>query len=146
MILTGVPERISDENIRQLTISDITSIAGFFKIAYPGNWFDSRMINTGKYFGYFDAGDLIGIAGIHVYSPEFRIAALGNIATHPDFRGRKIAFKLTSSLCSDLKKTVDVIGLNVKSDNRAAIKCYENIGFEIRSSYDECYVRNVPPF
>jgi RimJ/RimL family protein N-acetyltransferase len=146
MILTGNPEKVSDENIRQLTIGDIPSITGLYKVAYRGNWFDNRMVETGKYFGHFTAGILTGIAGIHVYSPEYRIAALGNIATHPDFRGRKIAYKLTSLLCSDLKNSVDIIGLNVKSDNQAAIKCYENIGFEIKSSYDECYVRNVPSF
>jgi ribosomal protein S18 acetylase RimI-like enzyme len=146
MILTGEPEKIADDKIRQLTMDDLPAITGLFKIAYPENWFDSRMVETGKYFGYFDAGMLTGIAGIHVYSPGYRIAALGNIATHPDFRGRKIACKLTSTLCSDLKNSIDMIGLNVKSDNQAAIKCYRNIGFEIKSSYDECYVRNVPAF
>jgi len=114
----------------------------FYKVAYPENWFDSRMVESGKYFGYFNEGSLVGIAGIHVYSPEYHIAALGNIAVHPDFRGRKIACKLTSVLCYDLKKSVDIIGLNVKSDNIAAIKCYDNIGFEIRSFYDECLIKN----
>jgi ribosomal protein S18 acetylase RimI-like enzyme len=146
MILTGKPEKVPDENIRQLTTSDIPLVIELFKIAYPDNWFDSRMVETGKYYGYFNAGMLTGVAGIHVYSPEYCIAALGNIATHPDFRGRKIAYKLTSALCLDLATTVSIIGLNVKSDNKAAIKCYRNIGFEIRSSYDECYVRNVLSF
>jgi GNAT superfamily N-acetyltransferase len=143
MILTHDPEPVSDDNIRKLKISDIERIINFYKVAYPSNWFDKRMIETGKYLGYFNAGKLTGIAGIHVYSSEYRIAALGNIATHPDFRGQKIAYKLTSALCHDLKKTVDIIGLNVKSENAAAIKCYENAGFEIRSSYDECFIRNV---
>ena len=123
-------------------MKDINAITGFYKVAYPDNWFDSRMIESGKYFGCFNDVSLIGIAGIHVYSPEYRIAALGNIAVHPDFRGRKIAYKLTTVLCCDLKKSVDIIGLNVKSDNIAAIKCYKNIGFEIRSFYDECFIKN----
>jgi ribosomal protein S18 acetylase RimI-like enzyme len=142
MVLTREPEHISDENIRHMELSDIDAINSLYKVAYPDNWFDSRMVKTGKYFGYFISGLLIGIAGIHVYSEEYRIAALGNIATHPDFRGRKISYKLTSALCCNLKNSVDVIGLNVKSENPAAIKCYENIGFEIRSSYDECLVKN----
>jgi GNAT superfamily N-acetyltransferase len=143
MILIRNPKPVSDYNIRKLKLSNIGAINNLFKVSYPYNWFDSRMVETGKYFGYFNSGRLIGIAGIHVYSPEYRIAALGNIATHPDFRGQKIAFKLTSFLCTDLKSSVDVIGLNVSSGNHAAIKCYENIGFEIRSSYDECFIRNV---
>ena len=142
MILTRDLEPVSDDNIRRLKFNDVDAINSLYEVAYPDNWFDSRMVESGKYFGYFHEGLLIGVAGVHVYSPEYRIAALGNIATHPDFRGKRIAYKLTSALCSDLKKTVDIIGLNVNSENRAAIKCYENIGFEIRSSYDECFVKN----
>jgi ribosomal protein S18 acetylase RimI-like enzyme len=143
MILSRTPDPVPDKNIRRLDISDVALINNLFKVAYPDNWFDSRMVETGKYFGYFHEDELIGVAGIHVYSPEYRIAALGNITTHPGFRGRKIAFKLTSALCLNLKESVDIIGLNVSSVNEAAIKCYKNIGFEIRSSYDECYIRNV---
>lgn len=142
MILTGRSEKVSDNNIRRLKISDMNKIKELYAIAYPNNWFDSRMVETGKYFGYFIGKRLIGVSGIHVYSSEYRIAALGNIATHPDFRGQKIAYKLTSVLCNDLIKSVDIIGLNVRSDNLAAIKCYENIGFAIRSSYDECFILN----
>jgi ribosomal protein S18 acetylase RimI-like enzyme len=142
MILCGKPEVILDPDIRQLKQEDISLIRNLYLASYPYNWFDSRMIRTGKYFGYFENGLLVGIAGIHVYSPEYRIAALGNITTHPGFRGRKIAYKLTSVLCNDLKKSVDIIGLNVKEDNQAAIKCYENIGFEIRSSFEEYLIKN----
>lgn len=143
MILTKEPETINDDNIRQLTITDLPAIKDLYSIAYLNNWFDSRMIETGKYFGYFKNNKLVGISGIHVYSAEYRIAALGNIATHPDYRGQQIAYKLTSTLCCDLKKTADIVGLNVKSDNKAAINCYKRIGFEIRSSFNECYVKNI---
>jgi ribosomal protein S18 acetylase RimI-like enzyme len=142
MILAGEPEFQNDKNIRQLGMSDLEMINDLYKVAYPANWFDSRMLATGKYLGYFVSGALAGIAGIHVYSEEYRIAALGNIATHPAFRGQKIALRLTSALCFDLKKSTDIIGLNVSAENQAAIKCYKNAGFEIRSSYDECLVRN----
>jgi ribosomal protein S18 acetylase RimI-like enzyme len=142
MILGRDPAAVKDDNIRRLKISDLHKIKELYAVAYPGNWFDGRMAETGKYFGYFQKERLIGVSGIHVYSEEYRIAALGNIATHPDFRGQQIAFKLTSVLCTDLKNSVDIIGLNVKSDNRAAIKCYENLGFKIHSTYDECLVKN----
>lgn len=142
MILRNQPAPVPDRNIRRLEPGDIEIINELYRTAYPQNWFDSRMLKTGKYFGYFESGKLVGIAGIHVYSAEYRIAALGNIATHPDFRGRKIAYKITSALCNDLKDSADIIGLNVKSDNKAAIKCYQNIGFEISSLYDECLINN----
>ena len=142
MILNGNPETVSDNNIRRLKISDLQILKELYAFSYPDNWFDSRMVETGKYYGYFLEKRLVGVSGVYVYSSEYRIAALGNIATHPDFRGQKIAYKLTSVLCNDLKKSVDIIGLNVNSENSAAIKCYENIGFKIRSSYDECFILN----
>ena len=142
MVLVRKPEPVYDKNIRRLGLSDLEEMKKFYISSYPDNWFDSRMVETGKYFGYFINSNLAGVAGIHVYSREYRIAALGNIATHPDFRGKRIAYKLTSALCKDLGNDTDTIGLNVKSDNLPAIKCYENAGFEIRYSYDECLIRN----
>lgn len=143
MALRNELKLIDDKNIRRLSVNDLEQINEFYSLSYPDNWFDSRMLETGKYFGYFDDKTLAGISGIHVYSAEYKVAALGNIATHPKYRGKQIAYKLTSYLCSDLKKTVDAIGLNVKVNNEFAIKCYQKVGFEIIGTYDECFVKNV---
>ena len=142
MALKKSPSKITDENIKRLTFADIQMVNTFYAKAYPDNWFDPRMLETQKYFGYFVDGKLVGIAGIHVYSEEYNVAALGNIATHPDYRGKQISYKLTSHLCLDLTQSVKYIGLNVKSDNFAAISCYRKVGFEIVGGYDECYIRN----
>ncbi|MBE0649343.1 MAG: GNAT family N-acetyltransferase, partial [Bacteroidales bacterium] len=142
MVLTKSISDVDDKNIRRLKVQDMQIITEFFSIAYPNNWFDSRMIDTDKYFGYFINDMLVGVSGIHVYSDKYKVAALGNIATHPDYRGQQIAYKLTSALCFDLQKSVDLIGLNVRSDNSNAINCYTKIGFEIIGSYDECLIRN----
>lgn len=131
-----------DKKIRRLSPGDLPSILNFYSIAYPQNWFDRRMLETGKYFGYFIDNELAGISGIHVYSKSYRVSALGNIATHPAYRGQQIAFKLTSKLCSDLIKDVNSIGLNVKSDNEPAIKCYRKTGFEIVGKYEEFLINN----
>ena len=141
MILTRDPENIYDPGIRRLEPGDMKRIMELYEDSYPDNWFDSRMLETGKYFGYFSDDILSGVAGIHVYSSEYRIAALGNIVTRKEFRGQKIAYKLTSALCKDLKYSVDTIGLNVRSDNIAAIKSYENAGFTIKTIYDEFFIR-----
>jgi len=70
------------------------------------------------------------------------VAALGNIATHPDFRGRNIATKLISALCYNLQNEVDTISLNVRAENKAAINCYIKMGFEITGEYEECLLQN----
>ena len=128
-----------DKNIRRLSVSEIEQIQNFYKESYPDNWFDKRMLETGKYFGYFkeESGKLTGISGVHVYSPVYKVAVLGNIATDPAIRGKSICRKTTTALCRDLFESVDIIGLNVSRENIAAIKSYENIGFEITGEYEE---------
>ena len=141
MILTKDPEDIDDPGIRRLETGDMKHIMELYDDSYPDNWFDSRMLETGKYLGYFSDDILTGVAGIHVYSAKYRIAALGNIVTRKEFRGQKIAYKLTSVLCKDLKNSVDTIGLNVKSDNISAIRSYVNAGFTIKATYEEFFIR-----
>jgi ribosomal protein S18 acetylase RimI-like enzyme len=140
MLLGRIKPDIDEQLIRRLSTADLHDIKSLYSVAYPENWFDSRMLETGKYFGYYSGEELVGVAGIHVFSAEYRVAALGNIATHPDHRGRQIACKLTSRLCNDLEKDTDYIGLNVKADNEPAVKCYLKIGFEITGSYDEVLI------
>jgi ribosomal protein S18 acetylase RimI-like enzyme len=143
MVLAREPENISDPDIRRLSMADKNEIEELYSISYPDNWFTGRMVETGKYFGYFADKKLVGISGIHVYSAAYSIAALGNITVHPAHRGKKIAYKLTSALCCDLRPEISTIGLNVMSENIPAIRAYENAGFEKMYLYDECLVRNV---
>ncbi|HMS66101.1 MAG TPA: GNAT family N-acetyltransferase [Ignavibacteria bacterium] len=130
---------IKDKNVRRLKVSELNDIQEIYKRSYPGNWFDKRMLETGKYFGYFNEanGKLAGVSGIHVYSPLYKVAVLGNITTDPEFRGLQICRKTTSALCWDLFETVDNIGLNVNKENTAAIQSYKNVGFEITGEYEE---------
>ena len=119
-----------------LTIEDLPKIEQFYQECYPENVFNPRMLQTGQYFGVLRDGRLIGIAGIHVYSPQYRVAVLGNIATHPDFRRQGVATAVTARLCQSLKTTVDHIGLLVHADNVGAIACYTNLGFVQHSTVE----------
>lgn len=130
-----------DEHIRFLDSQDIGTIKELLTVAYPQNWFDERMVLTGKYVGYFDQERLVALAGIHIFSAAYKVAALGNIAVHPDFRGKGLATRVTRYLCHDLQHQVEVIGLNVRAENRAAISCYQKLGFEIVGDYVECRIK-----
>jgi ribosomal protein S18 acetylase RimI-like enzyme len=126
-----------------LSLRDLSDILSLYEKSYPGNWFDSRMLETDQYFGLRHGGQLASIAGIHVYSPTYRVASLGNITTHPAYRGHGFGRAVTARLCQSLLKTVDHIGLNVKADNQAAIHLYRQLGFEIMASYGEYMVTSV---
>lgn len=123
--------------IEMLTVNHLSEVEALYEASYPGNWFDPRMLASGFYYGIHDRGALISVGGVHVYSAAYRIAVLGNITTHPEWRGQGLARAICAKLCTDLLQTVDHIGLNVKAANRSAISCYEALGFETVADYEE---------
>jgi predicted GNAT family acetyltransferase len=74
---------------------------------------------------------------VHVYSRRYRVAALGNIATHPDYRGKGYGKVVAARVCKSLLNDIDHIGLNVKTDNKGAIRCYQKLGFETVGAFGE---------
>ncbi len=127
----------SDDAIARLDRSHEAALADLYARSYPGNYFVPRMLDTGKYFGFFDSGQLVAVAGVHVDSEQFRIASLGNITTDPGLRGRGFARRVTSGLCSELVREKKMVCLNVKADNHPAIRCYEKLGFVKVHEYEE---------
>jgi len=119
---------------------DLPDIEELYRVSYPGNWFDARMLETDHYYGMRRDGQLVSVAGVHVYSERYRVAALGNVTTHPQLRGQGIASAACARLCQELLRTVDHIGLNVQADNRSAISAYERLGFVRIATYEECSV------
>ncbi|NNG01928.1 MAG: GNAT family N-acetyltransferase [Desulfobacteraceae bacterium] len=120
---------------------DVNEIVEFYKQCYPENWFDPRMLETNQYFGIRIDDRLVSVAGIHVYSTEYKVAALGNIATSSARRNAGYARQVTAETCRSLLEGVHHIGLNVKADNDPAISCYRKLGFDIVASYDEYLVQ-----
>src|SRR5579884_2866781 len=122
-------DTIDTSNVIALTESNLSELETLYCQSYPGNSFDPRMLETHCYFGIRQDGQLVSVAGIHVYSPRYRVATLGNVTTHPDYRGRGLGTAVCARLCQHLRQHVDHIGLNVKADNASAIACYRHLGF-----------------
>ena len=131
---------IDCSQVVRLTKNDLDQMLRLYEESYPGNWFNPRMLETGQYFGIKIKNRLVSVAGIHVYSERYKVAALGNIVTHPDYRGNGFGKSVTARLCQSLSENIDHIGLNVDADNTIAISLYEKLGFEIVSPYYECMV------
>ena len=139
MILTDFNklEGYNPKGIASLSSKDIDEILNLYKESYPKNSFDPRMIETDMYFGLRINNKLVCISGVHVYSEKYKVAALGNITTHPEYRGKGLGQNVTAHLCKELLKKVKTIGLNVGRDNIPAIKCYTNLGFTYAAPYFE---------
>ncbi len=138
MILTDptLPNHFLNPNVVQVTPDHLSEVVSLFEL-YPENAFDPRMLETGQYFGLWEGHQLVSIAGIHVYSSEYRVAAIGNVLTHPHYRNRGYGKSVTAAVILSLLDKVDHIGLNVKVDNLAAIRSYEQLGFKVNASYHE---------
>lgn len=105
---------------------------------YPDHFFEPYQLETGLYFGVRDPElGLASIAGVHVLSPEFDVAVIGNLVTHPDARGRGLATACTKRLLDELFERVSFIALNVQTNNEPAIRMYTNFGFEPNNVFFE---------
>ncbi|MFC0007622.1 GNAT family N-acetyltransferase [Micromonospora siamensis] len=127
-----------------LTVADLPELTALYAVAYPGNWFDARMLATGHYVGVRDGGELVAVAGVHVHSPTYRVAALGNVTTHPRVRGRGLAAAAVAAVCRGLAPHVDHVTLNVSADNVAARRLYARLGFTDAAGFTECWLRPRP--
>lgn len=130
-------QNFDTSNVIPLSVADTTEVEQLYRLSYPDNWFESRMLETGNYFGIKQDENLVSVAGVHIYSPQYRIAALGNITTHPQFRGQGLAKAVCAKLCQELLQTVTHVGLNVKVDNASGIACYSQLGFKPIATYGE---------
>lgn len=128
---------IDTTRVVRLTQRDLGAIEELYEQSYPGNWFEQRMLETGHYFGVRVDGKLVSIAGVHVYAPQLKVATVGNVTTHPTYRGHGFGTAVCAKLSQTLLQTVEHIGLNVKEDNQSALNCYKRLGFARVGAYGE---------
>jgi RimJ/RimL family protein N-acetyltransferase len=80
---------------------------------------------------------LLAVAGVHVWSPRYRVAAVGGVMTRPDSRRQGLATVAVAEVCRRLRATVEHIALNVRADNTAARIVYHRLGFTPAAAYTE---------
>lgn len=137
MILPGAaPAPI--ETAETLGPRDHRALRDLYEVAWPEGWLDPRTLATHRYVGVRREGALVAVAGVHVWAPSVGVAALGNIATHPAWRGRGLAKACVAGLCARLREDgIGRVGLNVRRDHAAALRCYEALGFRAVAEYEE---------
>ena len=83
----------------------------------------------------------MSVAGIHLLNPEYKVAAIGNIVTDSNYRGRGYATKCVKHILDRLFEVVDSVALNVIEDNLPAIYCYKKFGFRTTEQLIEAQAR-----
>jgi len=114
---------------RPLGPADVGEMLALVELTRPGP-FAVRTVELGGYVGVFDGDRLVAMAGQRLAPPGFR--EVSAVCTHPDFRGRGLAAGLTSLVAQHILERGERPFLHHASDNDAARRVYEAIGFVFR--------------
>ena len=98
-------------------------------LVYPA-YFRKGTAELGDYFGILDDGRLCAMAGIRMSFDGYQ--EVSAVCTHPDYRGRGLASRLSRHLISHIQKQGDVPFLHTEEYNDAARAVYERLGFRLR--------------
>jgi ribosomal protein S18 acetylase RimI-like enzyme len=96
------------------------------RLTNPGP-FGIRTPELGEYFGYFEGGRLVAMAGERLCAGHLH--EVSGICTHPDFQGRGLARRLTLKLVHRQLRRGKTPFLHVMGDNTPARALYANMGF-----------------
>jgi ribosomal protein S18 acetylase RimI-like enzyme len=103
----------------------------------PDFYFPS-MLDAGVFYGLWEGDELVAVAGTHLVAPSEDVAAVGNVYTRSDRRGRGLAAQVTSAVVDELVQLrIRTIVLNVNQGNSPAIRLYERLGFSRHCDYCE---------
>jgi ribosomal protein S18 acetylase RimI-like enzyme len=128
--------------VQRLLPVEIGELNRLYQLGFA-SWLPSGAIADGVYFGMRVNGQLVAAAGTHVVSPAARLAVVGNVLTHLDYRGRGFATAVTGAVTAELLRSCDQIVLNVRADNPPAINAYRRLGYIEHARFEERLIHRL---
>lgn len=122
-----------DTDIVQLTDADAPEMLALATLTEPGP-FLSRTHTMGTFRGVRIGGRLAAMAGERFRFPGH--TEVSGVCTHPDFRGRGLARRLSAAVAARIESRGERPFLHAWKTNQVAISLYESLGFEIRAEVD----------
>ena len=74
----------------RLLPAEISDLNRLYDLGFT-SWLPAEAVAQGVYHGVRIGGRLVAAAGTHVVSSQARLAAVGNVMTHRDYRNRGLA-------------------------------------------------------
>jgi ribosomal protein S18 acetylase RimI-like enzyme len=130
--------------VQRLLPIEIGELNRLYQLGFA-SWLPATAIADGVYYGMRVNGRLIAAAGTHVISPTARLAVVGNVLTHTDFRGRGFATAVTGAVTAELLRACDHVVLNVRADNAPAINAYRHLGYSEHARFEERLIHRLGP-
>lgn len=143
MVLGGArgEGRGANASVRRLTAADVPLVRTL--LAHGGPFapdaFAEYQVKQGVFFGVEDgAGGLAAVGGTHIVDYTSGVAAIGNMYTRPDCRGRGYAGAILGAIVAEVcANGATTIVLNVDQRNTGARRLYEQHGFTVHCPYIE---------
>ncbi|HEX7346258.1 MAG TPA: GNAT family N-acetyltransferase [Candidatus Limnocylindrales bacterium] len=130
--------------VQRLLPVEIGELNRLYQLGFA-SWLPATAIADGVYYGMRVNGRLIAAAGTHVISPTARLAVVGNVLTHMDYRGRGFATAVTGAVTAELLRACDQVVLNVRADNPPAINAYRHLGYSEHARFEERLIHRLGP-
>ena len=128
--------------VQRLLPADIGDLNRLYQLGFA-SWLPPTTIADGVYYGMRVNGQLVSAAGTHVISRAARLAVVGNVLTHVDFRGRGFATAVTAAVTGELLRYCDQVVLNVRADNPPALNAYRRLGYAEHLRFEERLVHRL---
>jgi ribosomal protein S18 acetylase RimI-like enzyme len=93
--------------------------------------FGPRTLELGEYFGCFEGGRLVAMAGERMCALPLR--EISGVCTHPDAQGRGLARRLMLKLIRRQMQRGEMPFLHVMTDNHGAHGLYRRMGFRVHA-------------
>jgi len=119
-----------DDDIVQLTDADAPEMLALATLTEPGP-FLARTHTMGTFRGIRIGGRLAAMAGERFRFPGY--TEVSGVCTHPDFRGRGLARRLSAAVAARIESRGERPFLHAWKSNSVAISLYESLGFELRT-------------
>jgi len=126
-----IAAQAGDDTIVELGDADAPQMVALAKLTEPGP-FLARTHTMGRFIGIRVDGRLAAMAGERMRFPGF--TEVSGVCTHPDFRGRGYARRLSSIVANAIQQRCEQPFLHSWTSNDAAIALYESLGFERRAT------------
>jgi ribosomal protein S18 acetylase RimI-like enzyme len=131
MSLTAATFRHVEGAVSRLRGSHVNQINALYASGGGPSHYSSESIERAIYYGVFEDGHLVSVAGTHVVAPNIGIAVVGNVFTHEFYRGRGYAEQVTAAVSAELLRfgCAEVV-LTVDPENAPAVAAYARLGYQ----------------
>jgi predicted GNAT family acetyltransferase len=129
-----MPHAIAGDDILTLTDADAPEMLALATLTEPGPFLE-RTHTMGRFIGIRIDGRLAAMAGERMRMPGW--TEVSGVCTHPDFRGRGLAGRLSAAVAAGIEARGERPFLHAWKANVAAISLYEKLGFRVRCDVND---------